>query len=138
MMVQFGTQEWLDEYRRRINASPAYRAAAATWEGAVAYLFEAEEGRSPRTLCAIIDLWRGDCRSARIGTPEEAAKAPFLIRAPYSRWKQILRGELEPIKGMMQGKLLLRGDPRAIVRHLRASHELVTIAADIPTEFPDE
>lgn len=39
-MVEFGTQDWLEEYERRINASPAYREAAATWEGAGAFVFE--------------------------------------------------------------------------------------------------
>lgn len=137
-MVQFATQEWLDEYRRRINASPAYREAAKTWEGTVAYLFEAEDGRFPRTRCAVMDLWHGECRTARMAEEGEAAGAPFLIRAPYTRWKQVVRRELDPVKGLMQGLLRLKGDLPTIVRHVRASNHLVTIAAEIPTEFPDE
>lgn len=137
-MVQFATQEWLDEYRQRINASAAYREAAKTWEGTVAYLFEAEDGRFPRTVCAVIDLWHGECRGARVVEEGEAAGVPFLIRAPYTRWKQVVRRELDPVRGMMQGLLRLKGDLPTIVRHVRASNHLVTIAADIPTEFPDD
>jgi hypothetical protein len=35
--------------------------------------------------------------------PEEGDLAQFVFRAPYSRWKQVIRRELEPVRGMMQG-----------------------------------
>jgi putative sterol carrier protein len=138
-MVEFATEEWLETYRERVNASPAYREAAATWEGDLAWVFEAEPDKNwPETKFAIMDLWHGECRDAREVTEAEADAAPFLIRAPYSRWKQIVKKELDPIKGMMQGKLRLRGDLPTIVRYVKASNELVNLAAEIPTEFPDE
>ena len=61
-----------------------------------------------------------------------------VIRAPYSRWKDVLRGDLDPIKGMMQGKLKLRGDLPTIVRYVKAANELVSLTMAVPTEFPDE
>ncbi|MDP9405275.1 MAG: SCP2 sterol-binding domain-containing protein [Actinomycetota bacterium] len=138
-MVAYGTQEWLNTYRDRINASASYRAAAATWEGAVAYVFEAEPAKQwPETTYAVMDLWHGQCRDARLTSAAEAEQAPFVIRAPYSRWKQVIRRELDPIKAMMQGKLRLRGDLPTVVRHVEASNVLVAIAGEIPTEFPDE
>jgi putative sterol carrier protein len=138
-MVAFGTQEWLDEYRARINASASYREAAATWEGELAFGFDAEPDHNwPDTRYAVMDLWHGECRNAREADQAEADAAPFLISAPYSRWKQVVRGELDPIKGMMQGKLKLRGDLPTIVRYVKASNELVNLASAIPTEFPDE
>ena len=138
-MVEFGTQEWLDAYRDRINASSSYREAAATWEGALVFGFEAEPDKNwPETRWALLDLWHGECREAREADEAEADATPFLIRAPYTRWKQVMRKELDPIKGMMQGKQRLRGDLPTIVRYVKASHELVNLAAEIPTSFPDE
>lgn len=139
-MVQFATQEWLDEYRRRINASPAYREAAKTWEGTVVYLFEAEEGLFPRSRCALIEFVKGECRAARLVEDADSVlvSAPFLIRAPYTRWKQLVRRELDPVRALMQGLLRLKGDMPTIVRNVRASGALVTLASEIPTEFPDE
>jgi len=69
---------------------------------------------------------------------QEGAGAPFVIRAPYTRWKEILRGELDPIKGMMQGKLKVQGDLPTIVRYVRAANELVQLTSTVPTEFIDE
>ena len=68
----------------------------------------------------------------------EAMKAPFCITGDYGRWKQVLRKELEPIKGMMQGKLKLKGDLPTIVRAVQAAQELVNSAAKLDTKFLDE
>ena len=38
----------------------------------------------------------------------------------------------------MQGKLKLRGDLPTIVRYVKASNELVSLAGTVPTEFVDE
>jgi putative sterol carrier protein len=61
-----------------------------------------------------------------------------VIRAPYSRWKEIVLGRLEPVKAMMQGKLRVQGDLPAIVRQIRAVNEMVFLAQQIDTTFPDE
>jgi hypothetical protein len=38
----------------------------------------------------------------------------------------------------MQGKLKLRGDLPAILRHVRAANELVRLSSEVETEFVDE
>jgi putative sterol carrier protein len=125
-------------YRERINASADYREAAATWEGAIAFVFEAEPDNGvPEDLWALLDLWHGECRDARmIGAGD--GDAPYVIRAPYSRWKEVLRGDLDPVKGMMQGKLKVQGDLATIVRYVRAANELVHLTMQVPTQFLDE
>jgi putative sterol carrier protein len=138
-MPEFPSPEWLAEYVERINASPAYREAAATWEGDVAYVIEPEPDRGvAQEVVAWLDLWHGECRGARIVTAEEGEKARFVIRAPYSRWKEVIRKELDPVKGMMQGKLKLKGDLPKIVRYVKAANELVNLAQTVDTQFLDE
>jgi putative sterol carrier protein len=138
-MAVFPSDEWLSIYRTRINGSPEYREAAATWEGAVAFAFEAEPDHNvPEDLWALLDLWHGECREARMLSSEDASTAPYVIRAPYSRWKEVVRGDLDPVKGMMQGKLKLQGDLATIVRYVRAANELVHLTMQVPTEFLDE
>ena len=58
--------------------------------------------------------------------------------APYTRWKEVIKKELDPVKGMMQGKLKLKGDLPTIVRYVKAANELVNLAQTVPTEFADE
>lgn len=139
-MSVFPSEEWLSAYVEQINASKEYEEAAATWEGDLSYVFEREPDKGvPEDVWVWIDLWHGKCRGARFGvTSDEGEKAKFTIRAPYSRWKEVIRRELDPIKGMMQGKLKLKGDLPTIVRYVKAANELVNIAASVPTEFVDE
>lgn len=139
-MPLFPSDEWLKDYVERINSSKEYEEAAATWEGDLCYVFEAEPDKSvPKDVWTWVDLWHGKCRDARYDVgEEEGTKAKFIIRAPYSRWKQVIRKELDPVKGMMQGKLKLKGDLPTIVRNVKAANELVNIAASVPTDFVDE
>lgn len=138
-MAQFPSDEWLSRYRELINRSEGYRLAAETWEGDVAFFMEAEPDRGvPDDLVAWLDLWHGECRGARMITAGEADAAAYGIRAPYSRWREVVLGDLEPVKAMVQGKLKLRGDLAEIVRHVRAAQELVHLTTLVPTEFVGE
>lgn len=138
-MAVFPSDEWLHIYHERINGSPEYREAALTWEGDIAFVFEAEPNKGvAEDLWAWMDLWHGECRSARMVDPAEGETAPYVIRAPYTRWKDVLRGDLDPVKGMMQGKLKLQGDLPTIIRYVRAANELVHLTMSVPTEFLDE
>jgi len=136
----FPSKEWLDIYVDRINQSPEYKEAAASWEGDVSYVFEPEPDKGVSDeIWAWLDLWHGECRDSKYGIgPDEGEKAKFIIRAPYTRWKEVIRKELDPVKGMMQGKLKLKGDLPTIVRYVKAANELVNLAATVPTEFVDE
>jgi putative sterol carrier protein len=140
-MARFPGPEWLDLYVGRINASPEYADAAATWEGDVVFVYGAEPDRGvPEDVYAWLDLWHGTCREAAIlAGPDDprAVAATFTISAPYSRWKAVLTKELDPIKGMMQGTITVRGDLPTVVRHVKAANVLVDLTSEVPTEFPD-
>jgi putative sterol carrier protein len=136
---EFPTQAWFDEYVVLVNASTEYRVAAADWEGDIAFQILAEpDRRFPADVWGYLDLWHGTCRSGGVVTSTEGAGAAYTITAPYSRWKDVLRGELDPIKGMMQGKLRVKGDLPTIVRQVRAANELVRLTGEVETVFPDE
>lgn len=138
-MAVFPSDDWLSIYRDLINASADYHDAAATWEGDIAFVFEAEpDRRVPKDLWAVLELWHGTCRAGRIVDADVGADSAYVIRAPYSRWKDVLNGDLDPVKGMMQGKLKVQGDLATIVRYVRAAHELVHLTTQVPTEFLDE
>ena len=138
-MALFPSDGWLAEFRTLINGSEVYRDASSDWEGDISFVMEAEPDRGvPDDLVARLDLWHGECRDARMISETEAQETPYAIRAPYSRWREVLDGELDPVKGMVQGKLKLRGDLAEIVRHVRAAQELVRLTTLVPTEYLGE
>ena len=83
-MARFPSEEWVGLFVEQINRSDAYREAGATWEGDIAFVFEAEPDLGvPEDVVAWLDLWHGECRAGRIVTAEEAEGARYVIRAPY-------------------------------------------------------
>jgi putative sterol carrier protein len=138
-VVAFPTDAWFQALVERIGSSATYRDAAVGWEGDIAFLIEAEPDRGlPQDVWGLLDLWHGACRGGGVVDAERGRTAAYVIRAPYSRWKDVVTGELDPIKGMMQGKLKVQGDLPTIVREVRSASELVELTQQIPTEFPDE
>lgn len=139
-MFVFPSGEWAAAYKDAVNASEGYRKAAAQWtHGPVTLVIQAEPAIGLAETAGLwLDLDRGVCLAARVVSEGEAAKAPFCISGEYARWKQVLRKELDPIQGMMQKKLELRGQMTIIVRFVQASKELVEAAQRVPTKFLDE
>lgn len=141
-MPVFPSVEWMDEFVAKVNASAEYADAAATWEGDLVFVYEKEPDKGlDADVYAWLDLWHGKCRdAAQLDGPDDprAKAAKFTITAPYSRWKSVMRKELDPVKGMMQGKLKVRGDLPTIVRYVKASNVLVDITTQVDTQFIDE
>ncbi len=138
-MPTFPTDQWFQAFIVRINDSDEYKVAAADWEGDIAFLVQAEPDVGfPEDVWGYLDLWHGVCRGGGVVGPERGAGAAYLLSAPYRRWKDIVVGDLDPIKGMMQGKLKVRGDLPTIVRYVRAANELVRLTGEVNTTFPDE
>lgn len=138
-MHEFPTEPWFQALIERINGSSAYHDAAEGWEGDVAFLVEAEPDRNlPEDVWGLLDLWHGACRGGGIIDEARGVASAFVISAPYSRWKDVVQRQLDPVRAMMQGKLRVRGDLPMIVRYIRAADELVQLCSEVPTRFPDE
>ena len=139
-MALFPSEAWLSECADKINASREYEEAAATWVGDLCFVIEAEPDIGiPMNVWTWVDLRDGKCRDFKYGlSPEEGAKARFILRAPLARWKQVIRQELDPVKGMMSGKLKLKGDIFTMIRHVKAAKAFVAVTGTVQTEFIDE
>ncbi|MFN8232857.1 MAG: SCP2 sterol-binding domain-containing protein [Actinomycetota bacterium] len=137
-MPLFPSDAWFQDFVEVINASERYREVAADWEGDVAFAIEAEPDKGvPLTVYGWLDLWHGACRSGGIVDEPKASGSRYLIRAPFSRWRDLLEGDLDPIRGMMQGKLRVRGDLPTILRYVNAANELVHLTGSVSTSYPE-
>ena len=141
MAYDFPSQEWANAYKDAINANPKYKTAGKDWtHGVVAMVVKADPGlRIPEDTALWLDIDQGVCKDCRLMTAREAEAAPFIIVADYARWKTVIKRELDPIKGMMQGKLkLTKGHMPTIVKYVNSSRELVETTSQVPTKFRDE
>jgi putative sterol carrier protein len=138
-MPEFPSDAWFRAFVGVINGSKEYAEHAATWEGDVAFLIQAEPDNGvPADVYGLLDLWHGGCRGGGVVDEARADRAEFLIRAPYSRWKDVVLGDLEPVKAMMQGKLRVRGNLPKILRYVKGTQELARLTRAVDTTFPDE
>jgi putative sterol carrier protein len=139
--IPFASAEWCAAFADAINANPGYRAAAKDWtHGAVAMVVTAEPAIGIAEDTGIwLDVDRGACRGWRLVSRQEADAAPFVIVASHARWKEVIRKELDPTKGMMQNKLkVTKGHIPTIVRYVTANKELVESTSRVPTKFADD
>jgi putative sterol carrier protein len=141
MALPFPSPEWAAAYKEALNANPAYKIAGKDWtHGVVAMVVKAEPKLGIAEDTALwLDVDRGECRECRLMPASEAQAAAFIIVADYARWKTVIRKELDPIKGMMQGKLkLTKGHMPIIVKYVNSSRELVETTSRVATKFLDE
>jgi len=141
MALDFPSTEWVAAYKDAINANEAYKTAGKDWtHGVVAMIVKADPNlRIAEDTGLWLDVHQGACRDCKLVSAAEAQNAAFVIVADYARWKQVIKKELDPIKGMMQGKLkLTKGHMPTIVKFVQASKELVESTSRVPTKFRDE
>jgi putative sterol carrier protein len=139
--IRFPSDQWCAAYKDAINGNASYRAAGKDWTyGPVAMVVTAEPSIGiAQDMAMWLDVDHGECRACRLVTREEADRAPFVIVASYARWKEVIRKQLDPTKGMMQNKLkLTKGHMPTMVKYVTASKELVESTSRVPTEFIGE
>ena len=139
MAAEIFTEEWAQEWHTEINDNANYKKAAAKWEGAIGMVMTADEDMGiPEERIVVADLWHGDSRGAQAVTETGLDDVPFIIKAKPEAWKKVLAGKLDPIVGLMGGKLkLAKGGLFALLPYAKAAKELVVSAIAVDTTFPE-
>lgn len=139
MALPFPSEAWAHAYGQAINENAAYKKTAANWtEGAIALVCKPEPALGiDEPQAVVLDLERGECRGVvYTADPAVINQTPFVIEASYAQWKAVIRGEIDPIKAMLQGQLrLTKGHLPTIIRDVEGSRQLVLSANKIDTEF---
>jgi len=139
----FPSDAWTAAFKDAVNANEAYRKHGAPWTfGSVAMVISPEPALGLETeITMLLDVHQGECREAQNLEGADAitnADPAFVIVATYARWKLVIDGELDPIKGMMEGKLkLTKGHLPTMIRFVHSSRALVTSAKVVPTQYLD-
>jgi putative sterol carrier protein len=134
-----GTPAWIAIYESLIGSDAEYKKLAQGWEGGVVIHITADAAVGlDDDMYLLIDLWHGDCRGVRLVPTQAGEGGDYVLTAAYDRWKQVMTGELDVVKGLMQGKIKLKGHLPTIVRYNKAAVRLVELVATINTIFLDE
>jgi putative sterol carrier protein len=139
MAAEIFTEDWAQLWNDAINDNADYKKAAAKWEGAIGMVMTADPAMGiPSERVVVADLWHGDCRGAEASTSDDLDDVPYIIKANPAAWKRVLSGKLDPIVGLMGGKLkLAKGGLFALLPYAKAAKELVVSAIAVDTSFPE-
>ncbi|HEY73723.1 MAG TPA: sterol carrier protein [Thermoflexia bacterium] len=136
MALKFPSDEWIKELSTKLNESEDYERSAKDWEGDFIFVVEPDEAYS-ETAYLFLGLYHGKSPDAAMVESKVEREAEFALSAPFTNWRKVIEGELEPIQGMMTRKLKLAGNMMKIMRYPKAAKEIVNCCALVPTDFGD-
>ena len=134
MAYEFPSDEWINALSDQLNASDSYQRSAKDWEGDFIFVAESDDAY-PETVYLYLQLYHGASPGAAMLDPDQLPETEFIIKAPFSTWRKVIEGKLDPIQGMMTGQLKLEGDLMKVMRYPKAAQEIVSCCATIPTEW---
>ncbi|MEP6573431.1 MAG: SCP2 sterol-binding domain-containing protein [Gemmatimonadota bacterium] len=136
-MPEVFSNAWAAACARELNGRPAYQAAAATWEGAVVLQMSGGDIDVP-DRAVFLDLWHGQCRTARAAAPGDLDMAAYVLAGTIDAWRGVLEGRTAPLLAIMSGKLrITKGSLAGLAPYIGAAKELVAAATAVETDFPE-
>ncbi|MHA1731592.1 MAG: SCP2 sterol-binding domain-containing protein [Promethearchaeota archaeon] len=127
-MPLFGSEEWIKQYIENLNANEAYAEAGKTWgdgwPGDFTFIVRAD-AELDHDLFFWLDIHHGKAHGGHPLKSAEEKNSPFVFEGPYSNYIKLVKGELDPIQGLMTGKFKLKGDMGKVMRAVKAAQELV-------------
>jgi putative sterol carrier protein len=134
MGFRFPSGEWIQALSQRLNQSASYERSAKDWEGDFLFVVEKDDVYE-ETRYLFLGLHHGRSTGAAAVESEEERDTAFVIRAPYTVWRKVIEGKLDPIRGLMTRQLKLSGNMVRIMRYPRAAQEIVSCCAEVPTDW---
>ena len=133
-MVVFPSEEYVKKLSEMLNSSKEFEEAAKGWEGD--FLFSiTPDGNLKEEIRMYADLWNGTCREARILSKGEEKETIFALKGPYSKWKAMLKKEIDPIKAILYEEIEFKGDMSKVTTYLPALKIMIDILTSVETEF---
>jgi putative sterol carrier protein len=127
MPVQFLSPEWTDELEKRLNASDAFRAAAASADVTIQNVINTPDGPKRywmRFEGGNVDLEAGD-----------AEEPDATIEQDYDTAVALARSELNPVTAFMTGKIRINGSMMLLMQLQGALSELAKEMQEIDVDY---
>jgi putative sterol carrier protein len=140
-MARFPSKEWCEDAVRLLNDDPERSLAAQGWQGDIGVIVDAEPGKLARAF--VVHVVPRDARIEKLRVLDEPddldeLEPAYLARAPYTVWKQLLQGSLDPVEAVLRRRIAVKGDLQQVIERLRFKGIADRLLADLKTEFVDE
>jgi putative sterol carrier protein len=133
MTAVFPSAEWLRAFEAKLNADERYAQIASKWEGDFYFVIE-PDGNLKEQIVMYLDLWHGKCRSTEIVAELSKHNPAFILKAGYSNFAKVLKGELDPMQAMLTRKLDVKGNMALLMRNVPTVLDFVRCAREITSK----
>ena len=137
----FPSREWAEAAIAWLNADAETEEAGEGWEGDFGLVIDAEPGKLPRTFVAHIVPAGGRVKRFRVlADPDdlEEIEPAYVARAPYSVWKALLQGTLDPVEAVLRRRISVQGDVQPLIERARYKGIADRLLAKLETVYADE
>ncbi len=135
-MVFFGSTKWFTMFMDSLNTDSEYEKAAAAYEGSMVIV--ADIKGLPKPICVWCDPYHGKIREWTFVNDPADRPADYILTADYDVWKAVCRGEQDVMKGIMAGKIKVKGKMMQLLKQTKPALGLINVMLKLPTAFPDE
>lgn len=138
MAPKFGSNDWAQALLEEINDSSEYRNAASKWgvgfNGNMLLVFDPDTKMRERKSL-MLRLAGGSCQSAEFLTDEAHPDAGFVLRGPFTLWRDILQRKTMAATAILTGKLKVEGEKMQLLKHTAANRALIHCTASVDTAW---
>jgi putative sterol carrier protein len=128
---------WAKEWKKRLDASQAFKAAAGGWSGSLLFVMRADGNGLDRDRAVFLAIDNGRCRTARTARTGDLEECDLLLSASAETWRRVLQGSGDPVLAILSGQIRFeRGRWSTLVPYAEAARELLRTAAAIDASFP--
>ncbi|MDD5748008.1 MAG: SCP2 sterol-binding domain-containing protein [Actinomycetota bacterium] len=133
--MKLGTEEYLEEVKKRTNEDAEYRRFAKGENESYTLILKAEPERGVNEDIVVgyrlsdgemVEIWEG------------RRETDFTLSAKYGVWVDILSGKLNAVKALSLRKLKVKGNFLKLLKSSSSTERWVEILTSIPTEFAGE
>ena len=137
--VDVFSDEWCKAWEDKVKASKDFAVYNKGWHGGIGCVMQKDPDKNvTEDQYLYLDFEDGVVNGIGMVGKEKAENTDFVISGPYVRWKQVAKGKLDAVKGMMQGKLKLKGNLPYVVKYLKGVQESIRCLTEVDSKFPDE
>lgn len=130
MGSMFPSKEWLEDLKDHLNSDEKYAKIAKKWEGDIIFAVE-PAGALKEPINLYLDLWHGKCRDAIYLDKDDDREAKFVLRASFTNFVKVLKGEMDPMQAMLTRKLNVKGSMAYMIRNVPIVLDFVRCSKDI-------
>jgi len=132
-MPQFPSEQWVRDLVALTDGSEEFRISGSGWSGAVDLVVE---GSADGPVHILLDGADGRWSRWAVG-PDPTPDVRIRLTASEDVWRQVIRQELSPLVGILQGRIRVHGHLPDILRYRSSITIMCELAGKVSTEFGD-